>query len=54
MTIEIVFSTNTLRHEPPDAGWRICLAMALRQMNGKAVRIKELDGFYYHWREMFS
>ncbi|OGQ98411.1 MAG: hypothetical protein A2505_06245 [Deltaproteobacteria bacterium RIFOXYD12_FULL_55_16] len=48
----IVFGRNTLRHEPPDAGWRIYLALVLRVIPDQAARIKELKDFYYHWHEM--
>lgn len=53
-SFNIVFSTNTLRHEPPDAGWRVYLGMALLKMKDKEARIKELENFYHYWHEMLS
>jgi len=50
----IVFSTLTERHEPPDAGWRIYLGMVLNRIQDKTLRIKELECFYHYWREMIS
>lgn len=52
--INIVFSINTLRHEPPDAGWRVYLGLVLRGIPDKSARLKELKDFYHHWHEMIS
>jgi hypothetical protein len=50
----IIFQTNTLRHEPPDAGWRVYLALVLRKIPEKTARIKELEQFYFYWRDMIA
>lgn len=52
--LNIVFSMNTYQHEPPDAGWRIYLALVLRQIHERANRIKELKDFYRGWHEFTS
>jgi hypothetical protein len=50
----VVFTTNTLHHEPPDAGWRVYLGMALQKIQDKAARIHEIEQFYRYWQEMIS
>lgn len=47
----LIFMTNTPAHEPPDAGWRIYLALKLVQIPDKSARIKELEEFYRYWHE---
>ena len=43
-----------LVYEPPDAGWRVYLAFALRLLDSKEKRIKGLEEFYHAWHEMMG
>jgi hypothetical protein len=50
----IIFVMDTLHHEPPDAGWRVYLAMVLQNIDDKACRLKEIQDFYRYWHEIIS
>ncbi len=43
-----------LVYEPPDAGWRVYLALALQVLDSKEKRIKGLEEFYHAWHEMMG
>jgi hypothetical protein len=51
---DVVFKMNTLASEPPDAGWRTLLALALEKIPDRGARITELEAFYRFWQEMIS
>jgi hypothetical protein len=50
----IVFSLSTFKDEPPDAGWRVYLGMVLQRIPDKSFRVKELEDFYFYWKDMVS
>ena len=50
----LVFYLSSHQNEPPDAGWRVYLGMALQRIPDKASRIKEIEDFYYAWHDMIK
>ena len=52
--VSLILHVNSFRDEPPDAGWRVYLAVLLRGQTDKASRIKVLEDFYYAWHDMMK
>ncbi len=48
----MIFTTNSLHSEPPDAGWRVYLGLALQRISDKQKRIDEIEKFYHFWHEV--
>ena len=50
----VIFGTSNIYNEPPDAGWRVYLALVLQQKGDKEERVKEITNFYRGWQDMIS
>ncbi|WP_462326115.1 hypothetical protein [Desulfoplanes sp.] len=50
-SLNVLFMVSGFSSEPPDAGWRTLLGMALENIPDKNKRIAELEQFYRIWHE---